>query len=630
MKFISLHVHVESFVYLCDFHREQAWERWLKATHNGIGDDKDEILSLLRSVARSKTNEEFELSSNRLKNSHFWTENNRFRKWFEGRWLNKYRRWVQAFRQKRYNTSVNTNNGVERQNKTLKYEFLEAKKAKSLCHLLTILWNDFLPDIYQRYVKLNLISAEESMRYNPDIPTFLINRPRNVVKHCFKRWEEAGNISVDDIDSLGEDQFLVKSQVPESSQVYCVRFSAPDFPVPSCDCEDWAKHHLPCKHFFAVIRNVSGWQWEKLPEEYRNNPFLTLDESVLYEFSSPSYVTHPDSKEDQESRRETNTDSNIQDIILPSKSRLSKIRSNISSYCQMIRDYSYSCKDEEILETLGSKLKDTLDGLTTSLSETDVLPVDNPQKQMTHIATTPAKRINKLSLSKKRNKGVGRHGSSAENMRKHTSKGVHDLLSHESSEVAEEIISIEDDQYSHLEANGMKGILKKTHKGTKQVKKVHFPDSGTMSQTVAKYHEMDYREALEEVNKIWNMEKGTGFFIGKVTNFNITDEDIRSLNGTNWVTDQVIDAYLAAIVQKEIEKGNKVALYPSQTMTQIMDGNFSVGKSRRKLKLYECTSIIGAICKNRHWTLVIVDPLKGFIHYFNPLKETRIQYRLRR
>ncbi|XP_062568783.1 uncharacterized protein LOC134230930, partial [Saccostrea cucullata] len=56
-----------SFVYLCDFHREQAWERWLKATHNGIGDDKDEILSLLRSVARSKTNEEFELSNNRLK-----------------------------------------------------------------------------------------------------------------------------------------------------------------------------------------------------------------------------------------------------------------------------------------------------------------------------------------------------------------------------------------------------------------------------------------------------------------------------------------------------------------------------------------------------------------------------------
>ncbi|XP_061186221.1 uncharacterized protein LOC133194239 [Saccostrea echinata] len=60
-------------------------------------------------------------------------------------------------------------------------------------------------------------------------------------------------------------------------------------------------------------------------------------------------------------------------------------------------------------------------------------------------------------------------------------------------------------------------------------------------------------------------------------------------------------------------------------MTQIMEGTFSVRKSRRKLKLYECSAIIGAIYKNRHWTLVIVDPLKGVIHYFNPLKETRIQ-----
>jgi HSP90 family molecular chaperone len=52
---------------LCDFHREQAWERWLKATHNGIGKDKDEVLHILRSIARSRTVEEFELSATVLK-----------------------------------------------------------------------------------------------------------------------------------------------------------------------------------------------------------------------------------------------------------------------------------------------------------------------------------------------------------------------------------------------------------------------------------------------------------------------------------------------------------------------------------------------------------------------------------
>ena len=41
--------------------------------HNGMGEDKDEILSLslLRSIARSKTNVDFELASTRIKVSYF-------------------------------------------------------------------------------------------------------------------------------------------------------------------------------------------------------------------------------------------------------------------------------------------------------------------------------------------------------------------------------------------------------------------------------------------------------------------------------------------------------------------------------------------------------------------------------
>ena len=46
---------------------------------------------------------------------------------------------------------------------------------------------------------------------------------------------------------------------------------------------------------------------------------------------------------------------------------------------------------------------------------------------------------------------------------------------------------------------------------------------------------------------------------------------------------QVVDAYLAFIVQAEIEKGNNITMYPSQTtgMTSIMSGNFSVQNSRK-------------------------------------------------
>lgn len=161
------------------------------------------------------------------------TANNRFRRWFESRWLNKHKRWVKAFRHKRLNTSVNTSNGVERQNKSLKYEYLDTKKAKSLCHLLTVLWNDFFPVTYQRYVRQNLSAAEEAKTYSACIPDFLRNRPTNVVKHCFRRWEESINITPDEIDQLDDRHFLVKSQTPGSPQVYSLNFSSTQFPVPS-------------------------------------------------------------------------------------------------------------------------------------------------------------------------------------------------------------------------------------------------------------------------------------------------------------------------------------------------------------------------------------------------------------
>lgn len=58
--------YLEAFVYVCDFHREQTWERWLKANHNDVGKDKAEVLILLRSIARSKTVEEFDIAKTKV------------------------------------------------------------------------------------------------------------------------------------------------------------------------------------------------------------------------------------------------------------------------------------------------------------------------------------------------------------------------------------------------------------------------------------------------------------------------------------------------------------------------------------------------------------------------------------
>lgn len=122
--------------------------------------------------------------------------------------------------------------------------------------------------------------------------------------------------------------------------------------------------------------------------------------------------------------------SNIQDISIPSKSKISKLRSNISSYCQIIKYYSYNCKDIEIFHEVCQNLHLNIDVLKRNLSlnaDASELILEDPKKEMTHISTKPLN-IKRLSLSKKK-KGVGRHGISAEKMKFHySSKGVDDLL----------------------------------------------------------------------------------------------------------------------------------------------------------------------------------------------------------
>ncbi|XP_055997908.1 uncharacterized protein LOC130047289 [Ostrea edulis] len=170
-----------------------------------------------------------------------------------------------------------------------------------------------------------------------------------------------------------------------------------------------------------------------------------------------------------------------------------------------------------------------------------------------------------------------------------------------------------------------KSILKLKDRRSKSIhKKVHFEGEADLSHPLT---HMDHDQALDAVKKLWNLRESSNYIIAKVSAYNITDEDFKSLACRNWLTDQVMDPYIAFIVQAEIEKGKQITMYPSQTMTAIMSGTFSVENCRKKLKVFECEAIVGAIIKHQHWTLVIVEPKKGLIYFYNPLNERRIQIR---
>ncbi|CAB4017794.1 Calcium-responsive transcription factor [Paramuricea clavata] len=58
LKCLVLNVNSETTTYICDFHREQAWERWLKKGDNGLTHKRDDVLKLLQTVAKSNTEDD--------------------------------------------------------------------------------------------------------------------------------------------------------------------------------------------------------------------------------------------------------------------------------------------------------------------------------------------------------------------------------------------------------------------------------------------------------------------------------------------------------------------------------------------------------------------------------------------
>ena len=61
-------------------------------------------------------------------------------------------RWCWAYRNDRLLVNCNTNNGVERQNESFKYSYLQRHKNSSVTGMLSILIEEFLLDKYERYL----------------------------------------------------------------------------------------------------------------------------------------------------------------------------------------------------------------------------------------------------------------------------------------------------------------------------------------------------------------------------------------------------------------------------------------------------------------------------------------------
>ena len=84
-------------VYLCNFHREQSWERWVKDHKHGLTKDEgDHLLDLLRNCANAppppaheskQQDHYYQQALDNLKASRVWKDNTKVQEWLINTWL---------------------------------------------------------------------------------------------------------------------------------------------------------------------------------------------------------------------------------------------------------------------------------------------------------------------------------------------------------------------------------------------------------------------------------------------------------------------------------------------------------------------------------------------------------------
>lgn len=154
---------------------------------------------------------------------------------------------MSCFSKKDFLLIINTNNGVESQNKILKHSYLIHNSDNTLLGMLRVVINKYLPDSLRKYCIQNSVVKA----YNSDIPQYLKYRPQHFIRHVMKRLTQASVKYPRNVNCTSNGTFSVQSS-SDPSLLYTV-----DFGKPSCTCPDFYKFRFPCKHMCAIFEHFN-------------------------------------------------------------------------------------------------------------------------------------------------------------------------------------------------------------------------------------------------------------------------------------------------------------------------------------------------------------------------------------
>jgi len=283
--------------------------------------------------------------------------------------------------------AVTTNNGVEALNKSLKSFYLEFSGTGSLTSLIETIICDFIPEQLLSYSRLNFIYSSECKTYNPDVPTFLKDRPRSFVKHCLNSIQAASIYSKEHVEVLGKESFKVKSGT--TSAWYRVELGDSER-YPSCECVLFKTTFLPCKHFFAVFSH-SDKTWGDLSPVYCQSPYITLDFSVA--------LTNPPITENS-TQEDFSCDFCVSPLPYPRKpthnsepksTGVGADQQRLREELKQLHELSYLCTDTEAIQKASCVVRELCKTLQSSLPKDHGLVLQQQEDVKQNLRALPSR-----------------------------------------------------------------------------------------------------------------------------------------------------------------------------------------------------------------------------------------------
>jgi hypothetical protein len=253
--------------------------------------------------------------------------------------------------------------------------------------------------------------------YSSDVPVFLWNRPKRFVRHCMQRLHQ--------VDLYGN---CIKHRCSGVFSVECGNVAhavSISSPFPCCDCLDWRRSGMPCKHMLAVVTCADGMSWESLPESYRQFPMFTLDDNVdgsqctdsnvtleydetfdllqeqneaIVHQLEPAVHSCSDERHDECAGKESETNA----AVLRLQSQCRQLLNTVSNYTYKIEDFS-------LLEAVIADMKRTLTVCKSHIRQTSLTCFHTDRRRKipkTRCAVSYLYRRLKLTRSKRKRRRI--------------------------------------------------------------------------------------------------------------------------------------------------------------------------------------------------------------------------------